>query len=171
MVEAGVLAENEKIELVEGEIVVMAAKGYAHERIKNALVEALFKAKSADIEIGVEMTLQFAPRILFEPDIVAIPKPKMRKSEANFVTVEPGGCLLLIEIAVTSVRFDRGRKASLYAKVGVQEYWVVDANERLTWIYTGASDTGWASIIKREFADMLTTPALPAFQIKLDDIE
>src|SRR2546429_525418 len=105
MVDAGVLAEDENIELVEGEIVVMAAKGYAHERIKNALVEALIKAKPADIEIGIEMSIQFAPGILLEPDIVAIPVSKMRKSEANFVTVEPGGCLLLIEIAATSVGF------------------------------------------------------------------
>src|SRR5882724_8978025 len=99
MVDAGVLAEDENIELVEGEIVVMAAKGYAHERTKNALVKALIKAAPADVEIGIEMTIQFAHSILLEPDIVAIPVSKMRKSEANFVTVEPGGCWLLVEIA------------------------------------------------------------------------
>jgi len=170
MVDAGVLAEDENIELVEGEIVVMAAKSYAHERIKNALVKALVMAAPADVEIGIEMTIQFAPSILLEPDIVAIPVSKMRKSEANFVTVEPGGCLLLIEMAATSVAFDKGRKASLYAKLGVQEYWVVDTNERWTWIYRGPSEGGWASIDKHGPGDTLTAQELPAFHIRLDDI-
>src|SRR3954467_5927907 len=87
MIEAGVIGEDEKIELVEGEIVVMAAKSYAHERIKNALVEALFKARPDDIEVGVEMTIEFSRDILFEPDIAAIHKSKIRRSKANFVSV------------------------------------------------------------------------------------
>ena len=57
MIEAGVLAEDENIELVEGEIVVMAAKSYTHELIKSALAEALFKAAPADIKIAHESEL------------------------------------------------------------------------------------------------------------------
>jgi len=170
MIEAGVLAEDESIELVEGEIVVMAAKSYAHERIKNALVQALVKAAPADIEIGVEMTIEFAPDILLEPDIAAIRTSTMRRSDANFVTVDQGGCLLLIEIAATSLGFDKGRKALLYAKLGVQEYWVVDVNEHVTWIHGGPSESGWGSILKHEDADVLTLQALPAFRFKLADI-
>src|SRR5882724_11082644 len=170
MVDAGVLAEDENIELVEGEIVVMAAKGYAHERIKNALVKALIKAAPADIEIGVEMTIEFAPGILLEPDITVIPVSKMRRSNANFVTVEQGGCLLLIEIATTSLGYDKGRKASIYAELGVQEFWVVDTNERVTWVHAGPSENGWASIVKHGPGDTLITQALPSFQIRLDDI-
>jgi Uma2 family endonuclease len=170
MIEAGVLGEDENIELVEGEIVVMAPKSYAHEMIKNALVEALFKARPADIAVAVEMTIEFSRDTLFEPDIAAIHKSKIRRSKANFVSVEQGGCLLLIEVAKTSLRFDKGRKAALYAKLGVSEYWVVNTNKRVTSIHRGPSESGWASIVDYGASDRLTTPTLPDFQFKLDDI-
>src|SRR5882757_1380575 len=102
MTEAGVLAEEENIELIEGEIVVMAAKSYTHELIKYALAEALSEARPADIAIRVEMTIEFSRDTLLEPDIAAIRKSKIRRSKANFVSVEQSGCLLLIEVAKTS---------------------------------------------------------------------
>ena len=115
MLDAGVLSEDENIELVEGEIVVMAAKGYAHEMIKTALVKAFFEGAPADVTIGVEMTIQFSSDSLLEPDIAVIPTAKLVKSDANFVSVGHGGCSLAVEIAASSLRYDRGRKALQYA--------------------------------------------------------
>jgi Uma2 family endonuclease len=170
MINAGVLSEDEKIELVEGEIVVMGAKGYAHEMIKMALVKAFIEAAPADISIGVEMTIQFSSVSLFEPDIAVIPTSRIVKSDANFVSVEYGGCSLLVEVAASTLNYDRGRKARQYARFGAQEFWVVDTNERVTWIHSGASDNGWASVVKRTADETLTTPALPRLAIRLSDI-
>ena len=171
MIDAGVLAEDEKIELVEGEIVVMAAKGYAHERIKNALVKALIKAAPDGIEIGIETTIEFSRDTLREPDIAVIRKSNIRRSKANFVSIEPGGCLLLIEISKTRIRYDKGKKAALYARLGVLEYWVVDANERVPLVHRDPTECGWASIVKHGASESLTTPALPDFKFKLDEID
>ena len=170
MVDAGVLSEDENVELVEGEIVVTAAKGYAHEMIKAALVRAIIQAAPADVTVGVEMTIQFSPASLLEPGKAVIPSSKLIKSDASFVSVEHGACLLLVEVAATSLGYDKGRKANLYARYGVQEFWVVDANERITWIHTGPSGDGWSSIVKRSADEMLTTTALPRLAIKLSDI-
>jgi Uma2 family endonuclease len=170
MVDAGVLSEDEKIELIEGEIVVMAAKGYAHEMIKAALVRAIIEAAPADVTVGVEMTIQFSPASLLEPDIAVIPTSKLIRSDAGFVSIEHGSCLLIVEVAATTLTYDKGRKAIEYGRFGVQEFWVVDANERITWIHTGPSGDGWSSIVKRGADETLKTPALPRLAIQLSDV-
>jgi Uma2 family endonuclease len=66
--------------------------------------------------------------------------------------------------------FDRGVKARLYARHGFREFWVIDADTRVTWVYTGPSGETWSSIVERGPQDVLTTPAVPGFAIRLADI-
>ena len=171
MVDAGIIAEDERIELVEGELVVMAAKGYAHELVKLALNEVLVRAAGKDVRIGVESTIQFAPGVLLEPDLSLLARNKVKESAAGYIELEQGGCLLIVEVAQTSLGYDRGRKAALYASFGVQEFWVVDANERTAWIHSGSTPEGWSSIVERGPDDALTTPALPSFSVKLGALD
>jgi Uma2 family endonuclease len=171
MVEAGVLGEDERFELIEGEIVVMSAKGYAHDYIKNALNVAIVRALPDNLMMGVEMTVQFADDTILEPDIVVFARNLLIKSDANFSRISPGGILLAIEVAASSLAYDKGLKARLYARHRVQEFWVVDANERITWIHTGPSGDGWASMVERGPNEALTTTALPDFSIRLGEIE
>jgi Uma2 family endonuclease len=169
MIEAGVLHESENIELVEGEIVVMAAKGYAHEMVRKALIKAVNPAR-ADADIGLEMTIQFSIDILLEPDVAVFPLGRLRRSDAGFVTINEGDCSLIIEVSVSSLAYDKGRKAALNARLGVREFWVIDANERRTFVHTGPSGEGWSSIVERNADEVLTTPALPGFAFTLGDI-
>jgi Uma2 family endonuclease len=171
MVEIGVITEDERIELIEGEFVVMAAKGYAHEIIKNAFIKALVLAAEPELQVGVEMSVQFAPNVLLEPDIVVFARSGVRESETGFVTLERGSCLLIVEVAQSNLGYDRGRKGALYAELGVKEFWVVDTNDRATWVHTGATGSGWSSITKCGAEQALITPALPGVAIKLAEIE
>jgi len=170
MIEAGVIREDERIELVEGEIVVMAAKSYAHEMVKNALIKAIIRAAGPSLEVGVETTIQFSTGILLEPDIALLRSDQVVKSDAGFVSVQQGGCSLVIEVSVSSLSYDKGRKAALYARLGVREFWVIDANERHAFVHTGPSGDGWSSTAERGPNEVLTTPALPGFAFKLGDI-
>ena len=170
MVEAGVLAEDERLELVGGDFVVMAAKGYAHEWIKSALIRTIAPAAPEDVIVGVEMTLQFAPDTLLEPDLAIVRRDRLQKSDAGYMSVEPGGCSLIIEVAASSLNYDRRLKAALYASLGVAELWVIDANERITWVHTGPRADGWSSIVERGPHERLTTPVLPGFSIALSEI-
>jgi Uma2 family endonuclease len=171
MVEAGVIAEDERIELIEGEIVVMSAKGYAHDYIKNTLTVAIARALPDHLMMGVEMTVQFADDTILEPDIAVFVRNLLIKSDANFSHISPGGLLLAVEVAASSLAYDKGLKARLYARHRVQEFWVVDANERVTWIHTGPEGDGWASIAERGPKETLTTTAPPNFSIRLGEIE
>src|SRR5947209_3770831 len=74
MNEAGIIGEDEKFELIEGEIVMMASKGIAHERIKSALNVAVVRALPDHLTVGVETTLRLTNTIMLEPDIAVFPK-------------------------------------------------------------------------------------------------
>jgi Uma2 family endonuclease len=171
MIAAGVIRENEKFELIEGEIVMMAAKGLAHERIKSALTVAVVRALPDDLTVGVEATLRLTDTVMLEPDIAVFPKELFRKSSAGFAQLDPGEAYLVIEIAASSLAYDKGLKARLYARHRVKEFWVVDANERTTFVHTGPSGDGWSSIVKCGPKDTLTTSALPGFSIRLGEID
>lgn len=171
MIEVGVIHEDEKFELVDGEIVMMAAKGIAHERVKSALIIAVVRALPDHLTVGVEATLRLTERIMLEPDIAVFPKELFKKSSAGFAQLDPGEACLVIEVASSSLAYDRGLKARLYARHGVKEFWVIDANSGSTWAHTGPSGDGWSSMTERGPTDVLTTSALPGFSIRLCEID
>src|SRR5258707_4271585 len=102
MIEAGIIREDEKFELVEGEMVMMASKGIAHERIKSALTIAVARALPDHLTIGVEVTLRLTDTIMLEPDIAVFPKELFKKSSSGFARLDSGEAYLVIEVAVSS---------------------------------------------------------------------
>jgi Uma2 family endonuclease len=171
MIEAGIIGEDEKFELIEGEIVMMASKGIAHERIKSALLITVARNLPDDLTMGVEVTLRLTDTIMLEPDIAVFPKGLFRKSSTGFARLDPGEACLVIEVAASSLAYDKGLKARLYARHRVREFWVIDANERTTFVHTGPSGDGWSSIVKYAPQDTLTASAVPGLSIRLDDID
>ena len=98
MIDAGVIREDEKFELIEGEIVMMAAKGIAHERIKSALTVAVARALPDHLTVGVEITLRLTNTIMLEPDIAVFPKDLFKKSVTGFAQLDPGEAHLVVEV-------------------------------------------------------------------------
>jgi Uma2 family endonuclease len=170
MIEAGIIGEDEKFELIEGEIVMMASKGIAHERIKSALNIAIVHALPAHLTMGVEVALRLTDTVMLEPDIAVFPTELFNKSSTGFARLDPGEADLVIEVASTSLAYDKGVKARLCARHRVREFWVVDANERITWVHTGLTGDGWSSVVQYGPNNALTTSALPGFSIRLGEI-
>jgi Uma2 family endonuclease len=169
MIDAGIIGEDEKFELIEREIVMAAAEGLAHERIKSALTIAVVRALPDHLTMGVETTLRLTDTVMLEPDIAVFPKELFKESSARFAQLGPGEASLVIEVAVSSLAYDKGLKARLYARHRVREFWVVDANARTTWVHTGPSGDGWSSIVEHGPDDVLTTSALRGFSIRLGE--
>ncbi len=145
MVEAGILGEKEKVELIGGEIVVIAAKGLAHERIKNALTRAFARAAPDGLVVGIENSLQLADDILVEPDVAIMSQRVFASGTSGLAHPSPQDILLLVEIAVSTMSYDRNVKARLCADYGVREFWIIDAHDRETWVHTGPSGESWSS--------------------------
>ena len=102
MIEAGILREDERFELVEGEIVIKAAKGIAHERMKSALNIALVRALPDHLTLGVEITLRLTDTVMLEPDIAVFPKELLTRSSTGFARLDPGEAHLVMEVAATN---------------------------------------------------------------------
>ena len=170
MIDAGVIGEDERFELIEGDLVMMAAKSVAHDNVQNALNLVLARAVPDSLYVGNGSTIQLAKDILVEPDLAIISRAIYKADPKSFAQPKAKDVVLLIEVAVSSLAFDRKVKAHLYARHGIREYWVIDATERVTWVHTGPVGEGWTSIVERGPQETLTTDALPGFSMRLSDI-
>ena len=94
MIEAGIVTEDERFELIEGDLVMMAAKHVAHERIKHFLNMALVRAAPEGMFVGIEATLQLAHNILVEPDITVHLKVGLQGAPEDLCAAAPGGRLV-----------------------------------------------------------------------------
>ena len=99
-----------------------------------------------------------------EPDLAIYPRG------LKLEDVKGPDILLAVEVAVATLGYDRGVKAQIYARHGVRELWVIDARQRIAWIHTQPSESGWGSVAQASPADVLRAPALPAFALRLEDI-
>jgi Uma2 family endonuclease len=164
MQDAGIISEDENFELIEGEIVPMQAKSHVHELIKSALNIGIVRALPDNLWLGVETTITLSPNTFVEPDLVVYPRGM------KLETVRGADILFAIEVALTSLDFDRGLKAALYARHGVGELWVVDAARRATFIHSSPENGRWRSVVERGSDEALTFSALPGFSVRLSAI-
>ena len=164
MQDAGIVSEDENFELIEGEIVPMQAKTHTHELIKSTLNIGIARALPNRLWLGVESTIYLSADTFVEPDLVIYPK------SIKLEDVKGSDMLLAIEVAVTSLAYDRDLKAWLYARHGVNELWVIDAERRRTFIHSGPWSGGWRTIFERGCEEALTFAALPEFSVQLGSI-
>ena len=164
MQDARIIAEDENFELIEGEVVPMQAKTHVHELIKSALTLAVARALPDRLWFGVETTLYLSANTFVEPDLAIYPKG------IKLEEVKGSDVLLAIEVALRSLAYDRGLKARLYARHGVNELWVIDAERRRTFVHSGPESQGWRSVVELGPNDALTSAALPGFLMRLGSI-
>ena len=164
MAEAGVFSPEDNFELIEGEIVPMSPKYHAHESIKSVIGMAMSKACPENLRVGFETSIFLSKTTIIEPDLCLYP--------ANIHTDELTGpdLLIAIEVAATTLAYDRGRKAQIYARYGVRELWVIDAIKRHTFVYSAPSATGWGRTIENGPEYELSIYALPSFKHRLGNI-
>jgi Uma2 family endonuclease len=118
MLDSGIIAEGERVELIKGELVVMAAKSVAHDNVQNALNLLFAKVVPAGLYVGNSSTLQLTEDILVEPDLAIISRGLYKRSAKGFARPRADDVLLVVEIAVSSLAYDRDVKAQLYAEHG-----------------------------------------------------
>jgi Uma2 family endonuclease len=158
---AGIISEDENFELIEGEIVPMQAKTHAHELIKSTLNIAMARALPASLWLGVESTITLSPHTFVEPDLVIYPRG------LELGAVRGPDIVLAVEVSQSSLAYDRGLKAQLYARHGVRELWVVDAQQRVTWIHRDPSGSRWTSITQVAPDQPLRLAELERFEVRL----
>ena len=166
MVAAGVVEEDERVELIGGELVPMSPKGIRHEVVKRALVDRWIRARPEEIHLAQETTFRLSEDTYLEPDVVVYPsrlEPKDLRGQ---------NVLLVVEIADSSKRYDMGRKAKLYASFGVRELWVIDSVRLTARVFRGPAAEGYRETRDCSAAERIVPHFAPdAFSLRLADLK
>jgi Uma2 family endonuclease len=165
MAAAGILDEDERIELIGGEIVPMSPKGNQHEVVKIALNLYWARKLPEDLLFAIETTFRLSPDTYLEPDFVVYAKA------TGIAGLSAATAKLAVEIADTSLGYDLGRKASLYAAFGIAELWVIDAVKLATRIHCDPSPTGYRSAVDWPASQRLVPESIPALAVVLAELE
>ena len=120
MVEIGILSEDERVELLGGEMYRMSPIGARHVQVVNALNDLLWTMIGHAATISVQNPIRLDDDSMPLPDIAAL----RRRNYAALAT--PADVLLVIEVADSSLAYDRGTKFPRYAAAGIAEAWLID---------------------------------------------
>ena len=132
--------------------------------VKSTLTLRLARALPDHLWLGIESSLYLSERTFLEPDLSIYPRGMKLES------VKGTDVLLAIEVSASTLAYDRGLKAKLYARYGVQELWVIDVATRRTHVHNSPSNGAWGSLTTRDSDHVLTFPAIPDFSIRLAEI-
>jgi Uma2 family endonuclease len=165
MTAAGILEEDERIELIGGEIVPMSPKGNQHEMLKVALTVFWAQRLPLDLLFATETTFRLSGDTYLEPDFVFYP----RASGIPGLNAETAR--LVVEISDSSLGYDLGRKAALYASFGIAELWVIDAVKLETRIHREPTPTGYRSLADLPSNQRLVPAAAAALAVTLSELE
>jgi Uma2 family endonuclease len=144
----------------------MSPKGNQHEVVKSALVDLWIRSRPDDCRLTQETTFRLSEDTCLEPDVVIYPRTSGLRGLTS------ANVLLVVEIADSSLRYDIGHKAALYASFGVRELWVIDAVRLTTRVFQEPAPDGYRTA--RDFVpgDRLVPMLAPeAFAVKLDQLD
>jgi Uma2 family endonuclease len=164
MVAAGVIGHEERIELVGGELIPMAAKGIPHETLKLHLNYHFAAHRPPGWHFGQEFGWRIDDLNYLEPDFLFFP------DGSDFAAVGGHMVGLAVEVSDSTLTYDRGRKARLYAEFGVAEYWAIDAIRRETLVYREPGRDGYAAIRSYEADETLSALRVPDLTLRLADL-
>jgi Uma2 family endonuclease len=167
MVDAGILAEDDRVELIEGKIIVMSPIGSRHAACVKRLNAALSQQLYGQALISVQDPIQLNDHSEPQPD-VALLRPRADFYATGHPTASD--VLLLIEIADTSEGYDREQKIPLYARAVIPEVWLVSLSKSRVEVYTEPVGDVYRQIRYALAGDTLTVQHLPNAQINVDDI-
>jgi len=166
MVAAGVMEEDERVELIGGELVPMSPKGNQHEVVKTALLRRWYRASPEAYDLTPETTFRLSEDTYLEPDVVIYRRVDGLKGLSGL------SALLVVEIADSSLRYDMGRKAALYAGFGIRELWVIDVVQLAARVFRLPSDEGYRDASDFTASDRLVPLVAPdAFALRLDELD
>ena len=167
MAEVSILREDDRIELIEGQIIAMSPIGSDHTGAVNALNRMLVLAVGDRGVVSVQNPVRLSDRTEPEPDFAVL---KPRADSYRRATPRADEVLLMIEIANSSLNYDRSVKRPLYARHGIPEFWIVNIPAGHVEVCRGPGDDDYASVVKVERGVMLEPEALPGVVISVAEL-
>ncbi|MDN5850708.1 MAG: Uma2 family endonuclease [Nitrococcus sp.] len=164
---AGILADEERVELVAGELLTMAPIGPRHAACVNLLVQLLSRGVGSEIVVSPQNALVLSDDSELYPDIALLRGRPERYADAH---PRPDDVLLVIEVADSSLHHDREVKAPLYASAGIVELWIVDLSGGSVEVLQEPKEGRYGSTRRFKPDGALTPLALPGTRFAVSDV-
>jgi len=131
LAEVGILEEDDRVELLDGEIIIMSPIGYRHAKAVRRLNKSFIRQSKDRYEVDVQDPVVIGEYSEPEPDLLLL-DPAVDGYEG---LPEARHTYLVVEVADSTLRYDRGRKLRAYARAGIAELWIVNLRENLVEVY------------------------------------
>jgi Uma2 family endonuclease len=165
MAETGILTQDDRVELIEGEIVEMSPIGNPHAAFVANLNHLLVNAVGDRARVWVQGPVRVPPRSKPQPDLALLrPRSYVRQGATT------SDVLLVIEVSDTSLRYDRTVKLRLYARAGIPEYWIVDAKTETLEIYRSPIGERYADHLRPSREERVGALAFPEVALPVASI-
>lgn len=164
MAAAGIILEDERFEMVGGEIVPMAAKGARHEWVKMELNAHFQRVKPDNLHVAPETTLRLDEYSFLEPDFCVFDRT------GGPPQIDPTRVRLCVEVADSSLAYDLGRKIGIYAAYGIREVWVVSALTLVTRVHRRLGAVGYMDVAEIGPDGRLEPAFAPELAVTLADL-
>ncbi len=165
--EATGLWDEQRLELIEGELIDKMGKNRPH---TNALVLiqawliGVFGVALVNPETSIDVAPADNPTSEPEPDLIVLRRPTWEYTSSN---PKPEDIQLLVEVSDSTLGFDLTRKAALYARAGIPEYWVLDVAARRLIVHREPADGRYSTITADGEAEAVAPLAAPAFEFRV----
>ncbi len=167
MLAAGILTEDSRVELIEGEVIAMAPIGSRHAGCINRIVHVLSPQLADRAILSIQNPIRLSPYTEPQPDVALL-----RPREDFYASGHPGprDVLLVVEVAETSGDYDRRVKVPLYGRAGIPEAWVVDLGAGVVEVYRGPGRRGYRQAERHGRGSVLSPQACPDVRLAVDEI-
>ena len=167
MGEAGIFTRDDRVELIDGEIREMAPIGPPHAGIVDRLAELFISRLAGKASVRIQNPIRLGRHTEPQPDLAVA---RRRTDYYTHHHPEAGDVLLVVEVAESSLLYDRMEKVPRYAKAGIPETWLVDVVAGTITVYTGPGPEGYRGerILKR--GREIASTEVAALRFPVDDV-
>jgi Uma2 family endonuclease len=172
LIAADILHEDDRVELINGEILEMTPIGVRHAACVNRLNKLLMAQAGDRAIISVQNPIQLDAHSEPQPDLVAL-RPHPESQEVDYYeSARPTAAdtLLVIEVADSSLESDRTVKLPLYAQAGIPEVWIVSLTENHIEVYTQPENGAYRGAQRAGHGETLTATTLPDLRVAVDAV-
>ena len=166
------LFDGRRVELMDGEVLDMPAQKIFPMAAITLLHEALRQVFGDGYWVRIQGSLDLSPTSVPDPDIAVVQGSPRGCADKN-----PNTALLVVEVSDTTLAYDRGRKASLYARAGIADYWIVNLIDRRLEVYRNPVPDvsqphgfGYANKMLLEPNETISPLAVPQAHLRAADI-
>ena len=167
MAEAGILSEDDRLELIEGEIVEMSPIGKRHAACVDRLNRLFSLRLQQRVIVRVQNPIHLSDRSQPQPDVTLLQPRSDFYAEGH---PQPEDILLLVEVADTSVDYDREVKVPLYAQAGIYEIWLVDLVGEYVEVYREPAPNGYGEVQQRRRGEYISVQAFPDLDLSVNEV-